>query len=110
MPPLNRSWTDLKEADERHSEVTWYYPLEGDLRKCQTAWDVVICLGMTRFGIFMTLIILWVLETLRIVPAGTYEVEEALKKAGLALVAGGQQKLFTPMMVRFHAPSAVSER
>jgi len=84
---------------DRPDEVTWYYPLEGDLRKCQTAWDVVICLGMTRFGIFMTLIILWVLETLRIVPAGTYEVEEALKKAGLALVAGGQQKLFTPMML-----------
>lgn len=74
---------------------------------------------MTRFGKFVTQNAVWAFEKVGIVPKGTYDVGEALKTAGKstrvsfstradleivvladALVAGGQEKLFTPMMVR----------
>lgn len=34
----------LHEEDlaDRNDEVKWYYPLEGDLRKVQTLWDLVM--------------------------------------------------------------------
>lgn len=33
----------LHEEDlaDRGDEIKWYYPLEGDIRKCQNLWDVV---------------------------------------------------------------------
>jgi sterol 24-C-methyltransferase len=42
---------------------------------------------------------IWVMEKLRMMPAGTYDVTENMKTAGDALVKGGQTKLFTPMML-----------
>lgn len=74
---------------------------------------------MTTFGKFVTQNTVWGLEKLRLLPTGTHDVGEALKTAGMshsvcgstsplltsptckadALVAGGQKKLFTPMMV-----------
>jgi sterol 24-C-methyltransferase len=38
-----------------------------------------------------------IMELLGLLPKGTWEVGEALKVAGDALVKGGQTKLFTPM-------------
>jgi sterol 24-C-methyltransferase len=38
---------------------------------------------------------IWVMEKLRMMPAGTYD----MKTAGDAIVRGGQTKLFTPMML-----------
>lgn len=42
---------------------------------------------------------IWVMEKLRMMPAGTYDVTENMKTAGDAIVRGGQTKLFTPMML-----------
>ncbi len=86
---------DLADVGDK---VPWYYPLEGDLRKCQTVWDIFTCWRMTTFGAFCTQSVIKVLETARLAPKGTYDVGESLKVAALALVEGGQTKLFTPMM------------
>lgn len=84
---------------DRGDKIPWYYPLEGDLRKCQSLWDVFTCWRMTWVGKFTTQNTVRVLETLGLAPKGTYDVGESLKIAADNLVAGGQSKLFTPMMV-----------
>ncbi|KDN50860.1 putative delta(24)-sterol c-methyltransferase [Tilletiaria anomala UBC 951] len=78
--------------------IAWYYPLEGDLRKCQTLWDLFQCWRMTKLGTFTTQTAVRVLELARLAPKGTYDVGESLKVAAEALVAGGRAGLFTPMM------------
>ncbi|KAF8321915.1 S-adenosyl-L-methionine-dependent methyltransferase [Cantharellus anzutake] len=82
---------------ERPDEVPWYYVLEGDLRKAQTAWDYIMVFRTSTLGQFITHNGLWLLEKLRLVPQGTFEVCENLKQALTGLVRGGQMKLFTPM-------------
>lgn len=52
---------------------------------------------MTTIGKFFTQNTVWMLEKFGLVPKGTYDVGEALKTAADALVAGGREKLFTPM-------------
>lgn len=42
---------------------------------------------------FLTHNILWLMQLLRLVPQGTWEVGETLKAAGEALVRGGQTKV-----------------
>ncbi|PBK97533.1 delta-sterol C-methyltransferase [Armillaria gallica] len=89
----------LHEEDlaERPDPVTWYYPLEGDFRKAQTFWDLILVWRTSSSGKFVSHNGLRLLEFLRIIPKGTWEVCEELKVAGDALVKGGQTKLFTPM-------------
>ncbi|EPT00560.1 hypothetical protein FOMPIDRAFT_1023699 [Fomitopsis schrenkii] len=82
---------------ERPDEVPWYYPLEGDIFKAQTAWDYITVWRMSWSGKLVTHYGVWVLERLGLVPKGTGEVGEALKIAGDSLVEGGRTKLFTPM-------------
>ncbi|OZJ03239.1 hypothetical protein BZG36_03454 [Bifiguratus adelaidae] len=78
-------------------QITWYYPLEGDLRKCQTFRDYLTCLVMTRFGRNFTTTICKGLETVGIAPKGTVETQHTLETAADALVEGAQKNLFTPM-------------
>jgi sterol 24-C-methyltransferase len=73
----------------------WYYPLEGDIFKVQTFWDLVMVFRMTTVGKFCTQTTLKTLEYLHLAPKGMHSVGEALKLAADALVAGGQKKLFT---------------
>lgn len=80
-------------------KVPWYYPLEGDIRKVQTLWDVAMCWRMTWVGKVTTQTAVRMLERVGLAPKGTYDVGESLKVAAEALVAGGQAKLFTPMML-----------
>ncbi|KAI0918833.1 hypothetical protein AcV7_006951 [Taiwanofungus camphoratus] len=107
MRPLNKArkallsvgFTIEHEEDlaERNDEVPWYYPLEGNLFQAQTAWDYFTVWRMSWSGKLVTHYGLWLIEQLRLVPKGTWEVGETLKVAGDALVEGGKTKLFTPM-------------
>lgn len=83
----------------RPDPIPWYYPLEGDIRKCQNLWDVFTVWRMTSLGKFVTQNGIKVLEKFGVVPKGTFEVGESLKVAADALVEGGQKNLFTPMML-----------
>ncbi|KAF7351331.1 Delta-sterol C-methyltransferase [Mycena sanguinolenta] len=99
-PALEAVGFDVKHEEDladRPDPVPWYYPLEGDIRKAQTVWDYFTVWRMSWSGIFVTHNAVWVLEKLGFVPKGTHDVGEALRVAALALVKGGQQKLFTPM-------------
>jgi sterol 24-C-methyltransferase len=82
---------------DRPDSVPWYYPLEGDIRKAQTAWDYFTVWRMSWSGKLVSHNAMRVMEWFGFLPKGTWEVGEALKVAGDALVRGGQTKLFTPM-------------
>ncbi|KAI0942168.1 hypothetical protein AcV7_002676 [Taiwanofungus camphoratus] len=82
---------------ERPDDVPWFYPLEGDIFKAQTAWDYVTVWRMSWSGKLVTHYGLWFIEQLGLVPKGTWDVGETLKIAGDSLVEGGRAKLFTPM-------------
>ncbi|CAL1707228.1 unnamed protein product [Somion occarium] len=96
---VNVGFEILHEEDlaEREDDIPWYYPLEGDLLKAQTPWDVFMCWRTSSSGKFVTHYGLWMLEKMRLVPQGTFDVCETLKIAGDACVWGGKTKLFTPM-------------
>ncbi|KAI5122087.1 hypothetical protein M0805_002209 [Coniferiporia weirii] len=82
---------------DRPDPIPWYYPLEGDIRKAQTAWDYFTVWRMSWSGKLVTHNAVRILELFGFVPKGTHDVGETLKIAGDALVKGGQTKLFTPM-------------
>ncbi|KAH7102988.1 S-adenosyl-L-methionine-dependent methyltransferase [Auriculariales sp. MPI-PUGE-AT-0066] len=62
----------LHEEDlaERPDPVPWYYPLEGDIWKAQTAWDYFTVWRMSWSGKFVTHHALRVLEAVGVVPKG----------------------------------------
>jgi sterol 24-C-methyltransferase len=78
---------------ERDDAITWYYPLEGDLRKAQTTWDYFTVWRMSWTGALVTQNAVWLMEKFGWVPKGTYDVGEALKVAQRSLVKGGQTKV-----------------
>ena len=78
---------------QRPDEIPWYYHLEGDIRKAQTAWDYFTVWRMSWSGILVTQNTVWMLEKMGFLPKGTYDVGEALKVAGESLVRGGQTKV-----------------
>jgi sterol 24-C-methyltransferase len=77
--------------------INWYYPLEGDLRKCQSARDYLSTIVMTPVGRFATTNLVRVLEKVGIAPKGTYDTQRFLETAADALVEGARANLFTPM-------------
>ena len=79
----------------RDDKVQWYTPLEGNILKAQSLWDVFTVWRMSKMGKFITQNTVWGLEKIGLVPKGTHDVGESLIKAQLALVKGGQTKLFT---------------
>jgi hypothetical protein len=70
-----------------------YYPLEGNIFQAQTTWDLFTVFRMSWFGSLITHTLLWLVETLRLVPQGTWAVGETLKIAQRNLVRGGQEKV-----------------
>lgn len=82
---------------DRSDEVPWYYPLEGDIRKAQTPWDVLTCWRLHWTGLLVTQTSIRIMEFFGLVPKGTFDCGEQLRVAAKSLVAGGQSKLFTPM-------------
>ncbi|KAI5983604.1 S-adenosyl-L-methionine-dependent methyltransferase [Pisolithus marmoratus] len=82
---------------DRPDEIRWYYPLEGDISKAQTAWDYFTVWRMSWSGKLVTHTAVKFMELFGLLPKGTWEVGESLKVAGDALVKAGQAKLFTPM-------------
>ncbi|KAK4512362.1 suppressor of tub2 mutation [Mucor velutinosus] len=85
---------DLARMGDR---VHWYYPLEGDLRQCQTFRDIFTTLVMTQAGRYLTINICRILEKIGFAPKGTVQTQEVLEVAGDSVVAGGREDIFTPM-------------
>ena len=75
----------------------WYYPLDGDLRMAQSIGDVVTIARMTRWGRWAAHNAIGLMERVGIAPTGTKKTADGLAKAADCLVAGGRDRLFTPM-------------
>lgn len=86
---------DLADRDE--DPAPWYWPLSGQLKYIQTLGDVPTILRMTKIGRGFVHRFVGALETIGIAPQGTQKTADSLALAADCLVAGGKQKLFTPM-------------
>ena len=82
---------------ERPDATPWYYPLAGDFSMMGSIWDFFTVARMTTWGRGAIHQFIKVLEVLRVAPRGTQKTADSLAKAADCLVAGGRQKLFTPM-------------
>ena len=82
---------------ERVDRRPWYAPLAGDLAGAQNLWDLLGYVRMSKIGRLGIGSLLRTLEALRLAPVGTAETANELSDGGDALVAGGREKLFTPM-------------
>ncbi|ETS77092.1 Sterol 24-C-methyltransferase [Pestalotiopsis fici W106-1] len=82
---------------ERPDPIPWYWPLAGDWSYLQSIWDVPTIARMTKWGRWMAHNLSGALETVRLAPPGTKKTGESLARAADCLVAGGKERLFTPM-------------
>jgi len=82
---------------DRPDELPWYYPLAGELKHMQTIWDLPTLFRMTHFGRGFMHRFVGGLEMIGLTPRGTQKTADSLAKAADCLVAGGRDKLFTPM-------------
>jgi len=85
---------DLADRDDKSP---WWYPLAGDFKMMGTYWDLPIIFFLTKFGRGTVHQLLGGLETISLIPKGTKKSADNLAVAADNLVAGGKQKLFTPM-------------
>lgn len=82
---------------ENNDARPWYYPLDGDLKMAQSVGDLIAISRMTKWGRYIAHGAISGLERIGLAPAGTRKTADGLGRAADALVAGGREKLFTPM-------------
>lgn len=82
---------------DREDARPWYYPLDGDFRMVGSLGDLLTIARMTQIGRFFAHNAVSGLEKLGLAPKGTRKTADSLGHAADCLVAGGKQKLFTPM-------------
>lgn len=85
---------DLADRDDPRP---WYWPLTGDFKQMSSIWEFVTIFRMHKIGRTMAHKFCGGLEWLGLAPKGTQKTADSLAVAGDSLVAGGQEKLFTPM-------------
>lgn len=85
---------------ERPDPSPWYWPLDsGSWRHAQTIGDLFFCFRMTRLGRLLTHGFFYATETVGLAPPGATKMSGSLCTAADALVLGGKEKLFTPMLL-----------
>ena len=82
---------------DRPDAIPWYYPIAGDLRYMASFWDLFTMLRMTHIGRGLVHKLVGGMEMVRLAPPGTQKTADSLARAADSLVAGGKEKLFTPM-------------
>jgi len=80
---------------ERPDPIRWYYPLEGNIFKAQTLWDMVLVFGISWLGRSVTHNAIRFLEYGKMLPNGTHNVIQKLKIARAALVETGEKRVRT---------------
>ena len=86
-----------EDLTDRPDPVPWYYPLAGDFSMMGSIWDLPTIFRMTKLGRGITHTFVGALESLSLAPRGTQKTADSLALAADSLVAGGREKLFTPM-------------
>ena len=89
---------------ERPDATPWYYPLAGEFKHMGSFGDVFTITRMTWWGRGLIHKLLGVGEMTGLIPKGTQKTADSLALAADSLVAGGKQKLFTPMVSRLKTP------
>lgn len=89
------------EADlaDKNDDIPWFYPLAGEWKYVQTLGDCFTIFRTSSLGRKITTEFVGLLEKVGLAPKGSKQVTHALEDAAVNLVAGGRQKLFTPMML-----------
>lgn len=87
---------DLADNDD---EIPWYAPLTGEWKYVNSVADLATFFRTSRLGRAFTTSMVTVFEKLGLAPKGSVSVTNALEEAAVGLVAGGEKKLFTPMML-----------
>ncbi|KAF2209503.1 hypothetical protein CERZMDRAFT_61224 [Cercospora zeae-maydis SCOH1-5] len=82
---------------DRPDELPWYWPLSGQLKYMQSIWDFPTLVRMTHLGRGIMHRFVGALEMIGLAPRGTQKTADSLALAADCLVAGGREKLFTPM-------------
>ncbi|KIX07210.1 uncharacterized protein Z518_01863 [Rhinocladiella mackenziei CBS 650.93] len=82
---------------ERPDAIPWYYPLAGDFRYLASIGDIFTICRMTWWGRGLIHKFIGLGEMLRLMPRGTQKTADSLALAADCLVAGGKERLFTPM-------------
>jgi len=82
---------------DRPDATPWYYPLAGDFRMMGSVFDFFTIARMTKIGRGAIHRLVGGLEMVGIAPHGTQKTANSLALAADCLVAGGKEKLFTPM-------------
>jgi sterol 24-C-methyltransferase len=77
---------------ERPDAIPWYYRLEGDIFKAQSAWVFFMALLLTWFGKLITHV-LHLLGFLRIIPKDAWKACVTLSTAAHTLVEAGKKKV-----------------
>lgn len=85
---------DLADRPDRRP---WYWPLAGDFSMMDSPFDFFTIARMTKIGRGAVHRFVGAFEGLRIFPRGTQKTADSLALAADSLVAGGREKLFTPM-------------
>ncbi|KAF2007050.1 hypothetical protein P154DRAFT_517477 [Amniculicola lignicola CBS 123094] len=75
----------------------WYWPLSGELKYIASLGDIPTIMRMTKLGRGIVHKFVGGLETIGIAPKGSQKTADSLALAADCLVAGGREKLFTPM-------------
>lgn len=82
---------------ERPDATPWYYPLAGDFRYMGSVLDFFRIVRLTKLGRGMVHKFVGGLEWIGLAPTGTQKTADSLAVGADSLVAGGREKLFTPM-------------
>ncbi|KAF2145051.1 uncharacterized protein K452DRAFT_244657 [Aplosporella prunicola CBS 121167] len=82
---------------DRPDARPWYWPLAGDYSNMGSLWEFPTIFRMTKIGRGLAHRFCGALEYIGLAPKGTQKTADSLAVAGDCLVAGGQEKLFTPM-------------
>ncbi|KAG0684166.1 Delta(24)-sterol C-methyltransferase [Pichia californica] len=88
-----------KDLADNNDEIPWYYPLSGDWKYIQSIHDIMTFIRTSNLGRKVTTFTVGTLEKIGLIPKDSVKVTEALEEAAVYLVKGGEQKLFTPMML-----------
>lgn len=92
---------------DRPDPYPWYWPLAGDYKMMGSVWDFFTIFRMSRIGRSTVHKFVGALEWVGIAPQGTQKTADSLALAADYLVAGGREKLFTPMyLMKARKPAA----
>ena len=82
---------------DRDDPMPWYWPLSGDFKYMSSPFDFLTILRLTKIGRGTVHQFVGLLERVGLAPKGSQKTADSLAEAADNLVAGGKEKLFTPM-------------